>query len=310
MDSDNEPCVFEQRVSVVIIGRRTSPMAQLTIEIICSTICMSPSHYDIIFIPNRAGESFILFKTGPYIVQFQINDIGNCYYEMLVVNKPDPQHCTAFGHGLQSVKKHKANPVSFHVRLADSDNEPCVSPQNVSVTLTMTEIRKRVPVTVVQESASVYHVSYIPAVAGEMRVSVRVNGIPIKNSPWRVHIDNPPDPRHCVADGPRRILQGTSNSFSVHLTDSYNEPCVSLQNVSVTLRMIKTGEQIQVAVYPESASVYRVSNTPPVIPVATPFCTLLFQRTAGEMEVQVSVLVNDVHIKNSPWTIILQEKTI
>ena len=110
---------------------------------------------------------------------------------LLTTNKPDPQHCTASGHGLELVKKHETKPVSFLIRLADSNNEPCVSPQNVSVTMTMRETRR--PLTVVPESASVYRVLYTPAVAGEMEVSVMVNGVHIKNSPWIVRVDNPPD---------------------------------------------------------------------------------------------------------------------
>ena len=334
MDSYNEPCVSEQCISVVIIGRRTLPMAPPTTEpiILCTNIiCKSPSHYEVCFIPDRAGEwmvqvevngmhtfgsplkmiidnppsiehckvydipktfrkgkmcalklrladsdgedcvfpqqvtasvsipgsetpvdakvitlpplqhqiSFTPFKTGPHTVKFQINDNSKSLYEVLVINKPDPQYCTASGPGLQLVKKHKYNPVSFLVRLADSDNEPCVSPQNVSVTLRMREIRKRIPVTMVPEAAAVYCVSYIPAVAGTMRVFVRVNGVHIKNSPWKVRVDNPPDIEKCRTSFLDKHTFKKSKTkpvtADVYLMDSYNEPCVSEQTVSVVI---------------------------------------------------------------------------
>ena len=285
-DSDGEDCVFPQHVtaSVSIPGSETSVEAKLT--------TLSSHQYQMSFIP---------FKPGSHTVQFQVEHIGECSYNVSVVNEPDPRHCTASGPVLSLVKKDKSKPVSFLVRLADSDNEPCVSPQKVSVTLTMTETGEKIPATVVPESASVYHVSYTPAVAGEMKISVWVNGVHINNSPWTVYIyyiDNPPDPRHCVAECPRRTLKDSRNavSFSVHLLDKYKKTSVTSQNVEVhvNLTMIKTGKLIPVTVVPVGASdsVYRVSYTPAV---------------AGRM--QVFVTVNEVPIKNSPWTVDINERS-
>ena len=262
-DSDGEDCVTPQHVTASVL----TPESETSVEAKV-IITLSSHQYEISFTP---------FKTGSHTVQFQVKHIGEYCHKVSVVNEPDPQHCTASGPGLKLVKKHKYKPVSFLVRLADSDNEPCVSPQNVAVILKMINTRKRIPVTVVPESASVYHVSYTPAVAGKMRVSVWVETFPIKDTPCEVHIDNPPDPKYCVVADLVNVFHDTINSetFKVHLADSDNEPCVIPQNVSVILKMTETGERIPATVKPWSASVYRVSYIPAV---------------AGEM--QVSVMVN------------------
>ena len=364
MDSYNEPCVFEQKVSAVIMRSRPSSMAQSTMETICTDIvCKSPSHYQVCFIPDRAGKwmvqvkingmlafgspllltidnppsfehykvydvpkqfvkgdecalklrladsdgedcvfpqhvtvsvltpgsetlveaniitlsshqyqiSFIPFKTGSHTVQFEVEHIGECSYKVSVVNEPDLQHCTASGPGLSLVKIDKSKPVSFHVRLADSDNEPCVSPQNVAVTLTMREIGKQIPQTVVQESTSDYHVSYTPAVAGEMEVSVMVNGVHIKNSPWMVRVDNPPDLSKSRTSFVHNIKKRKTQTVTadVYLMDSYNEPCVSEQCVSVVIMGRRTSpmappkmETIRTNIVCKSPSHYRISFIP------------------------------------------------
>ena len=363
-DSFNDPCIFEQKVSV-ILERRMASSPRLANETICTDIiCKSPSHYQISFIPAKAGEwmveakvngmlafgsslmltikncpsiehckvydvpkqfvkgqmcalkirladsdgedcmfsqhvtasvsvpgsetsveakvttlsshqyemSFTPFKTGSHTVHFQVEHIGEYFHEVSVVNEPDLQHCTASGLGLKLVKKHKSKPVSFLIKLADSDNEPCVSPQNISVTLTMRETRKKIPVTVVPESASVYHVSYTPAVAGEMEASVMVNGDHIKNSPWKVRVDNPPDlskSRTSFSDI-HKIKKSKSKTVTadIYLMDSYNEPCVFEQRVSAVIMgrpssmEQSTKETIRTNIICKSPSHYQVCFIP------------------------------------------------
>ena len=275
-DSDGEDCVFTKHVTV-------SVLKETLVE--AKVITLSPHQCQISFIPQ---------KYGLHIVHFHIEDIGRGYDEVFVVHKPDPPQCTASGPGLESVKKHKSKPVSFLVELADSDNKPCVSPQNVSVTLTMRETGKVIPERVVVESASVYRVSYTPAVAGEMEASVMVNGVHINNSPWKVRVDNPPDlskSRTSFSDV-HTIKKSKSKTVTadVYLMDSYNEPCVFEQRVFVVIMTRRssmaqsTKETIRTNIICKSPSHYQVCFIP---------------NKAGEWMVQAEV--NGISAFGSPF---------
>ena len=207
--------------------------------------------------------------------------------KIFVDNLPDAQHCTASGPVLEPVKKDKSNSVSFQINLADTDNEQCILLQNSIVSVSIKVFGEQIPVTVISESASVYHVSYIPAVAGEMRVSVRVNGSHIKNSPWTVLVDNPPDLSRSVVVltgnpwEPQRLALTSSSHLHVwkdktqvvtadiYLVDSYNEPCVFKQNISTDIMVSvipsmvqSTGERMYPDVICKSLSHYQVCLIP------------------------------------------------
>ena len=284
MDSDNEPCMFEQRVSVVIM-RRPSPMAQSTKEIICTNIiCKSPSHYQVCFIPDIPGK---------WMVEVKINGMLAFGSSLMLTidNPPSIEHCKVYDVPKQFVKGDKC---ALKLRLADSDGEDCVFPQHVTASV-LTGSETSVEAEVITLSPHQYQISFTPFKPGSHTVQFEVEHI--GKCSYKVSVVNEPDLQNCTASGPglRLVKMDKSNpvSFLIRLADSDNEPCVSPQNIAVTLRIIETGKQIPATVDPESASVYHVSYTPAV---------------AGEME--VSVMVNGVHIKNSPWTVQIYDTKI
>ena len=236
----------------------------------CDTATMPRVKADVKLLDTPAGDYEVTYTpqcTGDHELSAFVNghNINGSPFKIFVDNLPDTQHCTASGPGLDPVKKDKSNSVSFKIKLADSDNEQCVLSQNVpvindiiSVNIRATHSGELIPVTMVPESASVYRVSYTPAVAGEIEVSVMVNGVHIENSPWTVRVDNPPDLSRSVV-----VLEGNPHEFlrsivylqeslynniiylkkerskiistDIYLRDSFNDPCVFEQKVSVIL---------------------------------------------------------------------------
>ena len=278
MDSDNEPCAFEQSVTVVM-RRIPSPMTQSESKTICTrTNCKLPSYYEVHFIPKKAGE---------WMVQVEVNGIPafGSSLKLTIDNPPSIEHCEVYDIPKKIIKGEMC---ALKLRLADSDGEDCVFPQHVTASVSIPGSETSVEAKVITLSSHQYQISFTPFTTGSHTVQFQVEHI--GEYCHKVSVVNEPDLQHCIASGPGLGLVKMDKSkpvyFHVMLADSNYEPCVTPQNVSVNLTIIETREQIPYTVVPESASVYRVSYTPAV---------------AGEME--VSVMVNGVHIKNSPWTI-------
>ena len=283
-DSDNERCEIPQHVTATLTMIKSQSPVPVTVT------CETPSQYAVLFTPHRAG-----WMTGCV----KVNDTDMPPIKVLVTNTPDPEHCTALGPGVESVKKHKINSVSFQVWLADSDNEPCVLQQEVTVTLKMKSSGPRIPVEIkVHDDPPVYNISYTPAVAGEMEVSIMVNGTHIKHSPRSVHVHNPPDPRHCIPLCSKILhKKGESKPVSVHihLKDSYNESCVFEEDIFIAMGIRKFGTNTRESTPVENLSI--ICKSPSLYQVS------FFPDKAGEWVVDVKI--NGVPLSEHPIQLVI-----
>ena len=244
------PCTCDQNVHAELRHCHSATLSQVKADV---KLLHTPGDYEVGFTPQCTGDHELSVLVNGHT-------INGSPFNIFVDNLPDPQHCTASGPGIQSVKKDKSNVLSFHIKLADSENQQCVlsqnilvtiratlsgqqiPAQNVSVTLTMRLTGQQIPVTVDQESASDYRVSYTPAVAGEMEVSVMVNGVHIKNSPWKIKVDNPPDHEKSTTSFSemQTINKSKTQTFSadIYLKDSFNDPCVFEQTIFIAMENV------------------------------------------------------------------------
>ena len=106
----------------------------------------------------------------------------------------DPMSCTAVGECLHRAETDQMT--SLTVRLADSQGHPCIGSQNVIAELQSVRDGTITPVEITARSMSCYEGSFKPEMCGRHKLSVKVNGIHISNSPFSVfmtrHIMNIP----------------------------------------------------------------------------------------------------------------------
>ena len=98
--------------------------------------------------------------------------------------------CTAVGSGLKLTQTEEVT--KFKVHLADIHGHPCVVNQDVTAELKSLVDGSLVKVEVVSKTPAIYEVSYQPTIRGRHDLSVRVNGIPIQGSPFRMYVRRPP----------------------------------------------------------------------------------------------------------------------
>ena len=105
----------------------------------------------------------------------------------------DPLRCTVVGDCLHRAETDRMT--SLTVRLADSQGHPCIGRQNVTVELKSVRDGTITPVEMTTTPTSpCYEVFFKPKIRGRHKLSVKVNGIHIPNSPFSVFVMK--SPRH------------------------------------------------------------------------------------------------------------------
>ena len=102
----------------------------------------------------------------------------------------DPMSCTAVGDCLHRAETDQMT--SLTVRLVDPQGHPCIGRQSVTVELKSVRDGTITPVEITARSTARYGVSFKPEIRGRHKLSVKVNGTHIPNSPFSVSIMKPP----------------------------------------------------------------------------------------------------------------------
>jgi filamin len=112
-----------------------------------------------------------------------------------------PEHCIAYGPGLQAGEVYKEATFTIEARncfgeKVNHGNDPFVvkvlAPKNVSVEAHLCD-----------HGDGTYTVTYTPQVAGLYNIAVTLHNKPIKESPWRPNITRAePDAKHTLVEGP------------------------------------------------------------------------------------------------------------
>ena len=134
--------------------------------------------------------------------------------------------------------------VRFEVHLADADGDPCTNTQRVVVMLKSIVSGSVSKVTVVGKTPATYEVSYQPSVRGRHNLIVRVNGMPILESPFRVYVRHPPR----LLGTPVRVIGGLNCPWRMVTTRNGEMIVCESSGVSVYTKdgqKIKTVESVQ-----------------------------------------------------------------
>ena len=102
----------------------------------------------------------------------------------------DPLSCTAIGDCLHRAEIDQM--ASLIVHLADSQGHPCTGRQNVTAEVKSVRDGTITPAEITARSTAHYEVSFKPKIRGRLKLSVKVNGIHIPNSPFSVFIIKTP----------------------------------------------------------------------------------------------------------------------
>ena len=98
----------------------------------------------------------------------------------------EPMRCTAMGDCLYRTETDQMT--SLTVPLADSQGHPCFGKQNVTVELKSVRDGTITPVEITARPTSCCEVSFMPEIRGRHKLSVKVNGTHIPNSPFSVFV--------------------------------------------------------------------------------------------------------------------------
>ena len=270
-DTEGDPCVTKQEVVVELKSLVDGSFAKANV------VSKTPATYAV---------SCQSSKSGDHELSVKINDIHieGSPFAVFVVNMPHTKKCKAIGEHVNNAEKNKA--ATFLVQLADADGEPCVTEQEVAVelkTLVNGSITEGSVVSITP--AATYEVSYQPRRSGRHNLGVKVNGMPIKGSPFALFVHNIPDPQNCkVREQITRAEKQKTFKLMVELADTEGDPCVTKQEVVVELKSLVDGSFAKANVVSKTPATYAVS------------C-----RSSKSGDHELSVKVNDIHIEGSPF---------
>jgi hypothetical protein len=178
-----------------------------------------------------------------------------------------PDHSVASGSGLTTASA--GNAASFTVQARDSfDNDMSSSDATVTVSFTDdSNVPLQISSTSVKNTTNMgqWTVSYVPTNALTTRVSVHLNGVPIKNSPFTVNVQpGTLDPKNCFAEGLGLATPKTKVplSFVVITADHYNNRLkTGGATIDVSLKEMKSGAVVTGNVQDLNNGAYNVGFT-------------------------------------------------
>ena len=177
----------------------------------------------------------------------------------------------------------------FKVQVADTDGEPCIGNQDVTVQLVSVQDEVITHANIVSKTSAMYVVSFEPHKSGQHKINVTVNGKAIKGSPFSLFVTNIPHPQNCKAlgNGIKQAEKHKESKFIVDVADADNEPCVTKQIITASLKSL-TGSVINAVVVSKTTATYEVSYQP---------------NKAGQHEFHVAI--NDMPINGSPFALLV-----
>lgn len=115
-----------------------------------------------------------------------------CFVFFLIQHVPDPKQCTVQGRGADRAEIECKT--SFVLRVINCCGEPCSANVVTASITSRTLIVKTSTIccNVKENGTATYEISYIPKVRGRHNLNVYVNGVEVKNSPFRVFVEHPP----------------------------------------------------------------------------------------------------------------------
>ena len=274
-DAEGDPCVTKQKVVVELRSRMDGSITMANV------VSKTPATYAVSCRSSKIGEHELSVK---------VNDIHieGSPFALLVVNRPHAENCKAIGEHVKTAEKNKA--AKFMIQLADEDGEPCATKQEVTVELKALLNGSITEGSVVSITPATYEVSYQPRRSGRHELSVKVNGMPIKGSPFAVFVHNKPHPKKCKAIGEQIEYTQKNNpaKFIVQLADEDGDPCVTTQEVTAELKSLMDGSIINAAILSQTPATYEVAYQP---------------SKSGEHEIIVKV--NGMEINGSPFALLV-----
>ena len=280
-DEESDPCTCVTNQEVTAELKSLEDDSIIKAKVVNKSPVIGTYMYEMSFRPRRIGRHELDVKVNGV-------HISGSPFALSVYNIPDPQNCKAVGEGNRRAEKHKTS--EFIVQLADAEGDPCVTEQEVVVELKSLVDGSIVEANVVGQSPATYAVSYQPSKSGKHELSVKVNGIHIESSPFRLVVANMPHSENCKAIGEHvnNAEKNKAATFLVQLADADGEPCASKQVVTVELKVLVNGSITEGSVVNKTPDTYEVSYQP---------------RRSGKHE--LSVKVNGVHISGSPFEILV-----
>ena len=128
--------------------------------------------------------------------------------------QPDPQRCTVVGQGLELAET--GQQAHFEVHLVDMAGDPCTTEQQVTAELRSLVDSSVTPTSVAHKTPDIYEVSYQPNTRGRHELSVRVNDVPVQESPFLVYARQTPH----LLGRPVRVIKGLRSPKMVATTSS------------------------------------------------------------------------------------------
>ena len=274
-DLEDDPCVTEQEVVVELKSLVDGSITKADV------VSYTPATYAVSYRPSKSGEHELSVK---------VNDshIEGSPFALLVVNTPHTENCKALGEYVRNVEKNKV--ARFMVQQADEDGEPCTTKQEVTVELKALVNGSITEGSVVSRTPATYEASYQPRRSGRHELSVKVNGMPIKGSPFAIFVHNKPHPKKCKAIGEQIECAQKNNpaKFIVQLADEDGDSCVTIQEVTAELKSLMDGSIINATIVSQTPATYEVAYQP---------------SKSGEHEVIVKV--NGMEINASPFALLV-----
>ena len=274
-DAEGDPCVTEQKVAVELKSLVDGSITKAHV------VSKTSATYEVAYQPSKSGEHKLIVKVNGI-------EIHGSPFALLVHNIPDPQSCKAVGKGITKAEKHKTS--EFMVQLADAEDDPCITKQEVVVDLKSLVYGSITKANVVSQTPATYEVTYKPSKSGEHKLIVKVNGIEIHGSPFALLVHNIPDPQSCkaVGKGITKAEKHKTSEFMVQLADAEGDPCITKQEVVVDLKSLVYGSITKANVVSKTPASYEVSYQP---------------SKSGEHK--LSVKVNGVEISGSPFELLV-----
>ena len=274
-DEDGEPCATKQEVTIELKALLNGSITE------GSVVSRTPATYEASYQPRISGRHELSAKVNGM-------PIKGSPFAISVHNKPHPKKCKAIGEQIESALKN--NPAKFIVQLADEDGDPCVTTQEVTAELKSLMDGSITNAAIVSQTPATYEVAYQPRRSGRHELSAKVNGMPIKGSPFAISVHNKPHPKKCKAIGEQieSALKNNPAKFIVQLADEDGDPCVTIQEVTAELKSLMDGSITNAAIVSQTPATYEVAYQP---------------SKSGEHEVIVKV--NGMEINGSPFVLLV-----